>query len=472
MESTENENESIQTVEIIKQPGQTLGFYIREGNGVDRTSGVFISRIANGSVVARNGLLRVNDEILSVNSVNVTHMSLDDVVILMSIAKCLVLTVRFQQPHTLNAIVSNAEEQDQDAVGIGRNQQPVVVLKSGFANSFSGMTIEDRSPDDLTVVDSARYGHRTLPSQTMYGTGMRNGRFRSPGNSGSDPMLDPYFHQKGMHDLQRSGKALLEQGTSGLSRMMYGDPPGRAYDSYPGLEYDPQSFEKVVRTGSGKHVYSSPRASQRHLDYASDTDVTYHPCRTPFEQLMSRCNPYKGGSLSSGHGFPDRATRSHNGAVPSHYINGNEQYSSDSEIMTHYHRSSRGAGRMTSRPSGDQQLSRRVEGSEIFYSLPHKGRDEYRDYQHQLSLQSDLSHRGHVSQPKPAGNELSLVLKFFVEYDISCTCTHFHTQTCINKLTNTLTQGHTCTHKHKYAHTGTHVLTEEHRSVCGSFFIF
>lgn len=404
MESTENESESIQTVEIIKQPGQTLGFYIREGNGVDHTTGVFISRIANGSVVARNGLLRVNDEILSVNSVDVTHMSLDDVVILMSIAKCLVLTVRFQKPHTLNAIISSAEAQEQDGSS-GRNQQPVVVLKSGFANSFSGMAIEDRSPDELTVADSARYGHRTLPSQTMYGTGTRNGRFRSPGNSGSDPMLDPVFIPKGVHELQRSGKPFLEQGT----RMMYGDPQGRAYDSYPELEHDPQSFERVLRAGSGKNVYSSPRAQQRHVDYASDTDVTYHPCKTPFEQLMSRCNPYRGGSLNSSHGFPDRSTRSHNGGIPSHYINGNEQYSSDSEIVTHYHRSPRGGGRMASRPSGDQTLSRRVEGGEVFYSLPHKGRDEYRDYQHQLSLQNDLSRRGQVPRPKPAGDQLYLV---------------------------------------------------------------
>ncbi|GBP70492.1 Rho GTPase-activating protein 100F [Eumeta japonica] len=84
----------VQLVEIVKRPGQTLGLYIREGDGGARADGVFISRIALESAVYNSGCLKVGDEILAVNLVDVRRMSLDDVVIIMSIPRRLLLCTR------------------------------------------------------------------------------------------------------------------------------------------------------------------------------------------------------------------------------------------------------------------------------------------------------------------------------------------------------------------------------------------
>ncbi|XP_031776722.1 rho GTPase-activating protein 100F isoform X3 [Nasonia vitripennis] len=145
----------IHFVEIIKRPGQTLGLYIREGNGVDRNDGVFISRIALETAVYNSGCLKVGDEILAVNLVDVTHMSLDDVVIIMSIPRRLVLAIR-HGPHQL---VSHSRQNEHKA-------PPVVVIKK---------ELNEDENDHVTsnhIRDSNRRrgdGREMLPSRSKLG---------------------------------------------------------------------------------------------------------------------------------------------------------------------------------------------------------------------------------------------------------------------------------------------------------------
>ena len=143
----------LQTVEILKRPGQTLGFYIREGNGSDRNDGVFISRIAPGSVVENNGLLKVGDEILVVNSVDVTKISLDDVVILMSIPKRLVLQIRTRrgQNSKNNSCPSLCTIEQEEP-------NPVVVLKNRCrSSSATAVEMTDKCPDEFIMPAGAEH---------------------------------------------------------------------------------------------------------------------------------------------------------------------------------------------------------------------------------------------------------------------------------------------------------------------------
>ncbi|XP_055848177.1 rho GTPase-activating protein 100F isoform X2 [Episyrphus balteatus] len=172
---------TVQLVEIVKRPGQTLGLYIREGNGADRTDGVFISRIALESAVYNSGCLRVGDEILAVNLVDVTHMSLDDVVIIMSIPRRLVLAIRQRRgargtsspgPPTL----SRPEQKP----------PPVVVIKRDLRDE--DLDDADRMPRSRSSRER-RDGREMTESRSRLGLGLNN-------YSPQSEQLDLYYNTR------------------------------------------------------------------------------------------------------------------------------------------------------------------------------------------------------------------------------------------------------------------------------------
>ena len=163
----------MQFVEVIKRPGQTLGLYIRDGNDPLYPEGVYINRIALESPVYQSGCLRVGDEILAINMVDVQRMSLDDVVIIMSIPRRLILTIRSRPlnstvDHMLpganrvygaagaagaqgsegyyDTVASDIYSRVEDALGGrggGRSSKPVVVLKQSLEDEEVAAAAEE-----------------------------------------------------------------------------------------------------------------------------------------------------------------------------------------------------------------------------------------------------------------------------------------------------------------------------------------
>ena len=86
------------TIDLPHKPGDPLGFLIRQGDGWSRTDGIFISRLVLGTDVDNFELLRVGDEIIRVNKVDVRGMNVEDVSALMQMAKRLIITVKVLTP--------------------------------------------------------------------------------------------------------------------------------------------------------------------------------------------------------------------------------------------------------------------------------------------------------------------------------------------------------------------------------------
>lgn len=93
--------DNIGIVEIVKSPGQPLGFSLRESNGsqFEKPGGIFVSRLTAGGVAEQNSLLRAGDEILEINNVTVHGYKLSDVVAMIQLPRKLALKVRFRGSH-------------------------------------------------------------------------------------------------------------------------------------------------------------------------------------------------------------------------------------------------------------------------------------------------------------------------------------------------------------------------------------
>ncbi|XP_045515888.1 rho GTPase-activating protein 100F [Pieris brassicae] len=262
--SLQDSRHVVQLVEIVKRPGQTLGLYIREGDGGARTDGVFISRIALESAVYNSGCLKVGDEILAVNLVDVRRMSLDDVVIIMSIPRRLLLCTRQRKGKSGPGSPSMPRTE--------HKPPPVVVLKRDCRDD------DDRDRDR---VDGLYSQHGTLRSSggvRPVGDGREErSRLQLGGLSPDSTPLDLYYNSRPPSDhstwsYRPPPPVITEQPKSAATHFV---PYERSYPNtleslaekvhsfYPGEGGSTRFGGRVPRSGSEQQL---PRA-ETHSDF-------------------------------------------------------------------------------------------------------------------------------------------------------------------------------------------------------------
>ena len=80
------------TIDLDKKCGDTTGVFLRQGDGFDRDSGIFVSRLEMGSAAETMGM-HVGDEVIKVNGVDVTLAEIARVEMLMSVVDIVALTI-------------------------------------------------------------------------------------------------------------------------------------------------------------------------------------------------------------------------------------------------------------------------------------------------------------------------------------------------------------------------------------------
>eukprot|EP01136_Pigoraptor_vietnamica_P010529 Opistho-1_new@48258 len=159
---TAAEADGTKRVAIVRPPtGGLLGMYIREGNGAERVSGIFVSRLLPGSRADSCGDVSVGDEIVEVNGASTAGRSLDEVTaMLKSAAGDLVLRVRpcasASTPVSSGACTPSIELPGDTAVG---------VRSSADAESASRPESLLDSGDEADLAASPPQMHRRLSSR-------------------------------------------------------------------------------------------------------------------------------------------------------------------------------------------------------------------------------------------------------------------------------------------------------------------
>lgn len=180
------------TIELRRKPGETLGFYIRQGDGWEREQGIFVSRVVLGTDVDVFELLRVGDEIIRVNKVDVRTMTIQDVSALMQMTRRLILTVKVLTPVTAMAAKRLAMNKDNNIQGLKSLSPRTPRPSRSEASVDSASNSSRQSPDRRVSSDRRLSNTSSLSHQANYKVAnLVIGKNRDAMNTGNPQSLTP-----------------------------------------------------------------------------------------------------------------------------------------------------------------------------------------------------------------------------------------------------------------------------------------
>ena len=145
-----------------------LDFYIRQGDGWEREQGIFVSRVVLGTDVDVFELLRVGDEIIRVNKVDVRTMTIQDVSALMQMTRRLILTVKVLTPVTAMAVKRLAMNKDNNIQGLKSLSPRTSRPSRSEASMDSASNSSRQSPDRRVSSDRRLSNTSSLSHQANY----------------------------------------------------------------------------------------------------------------------------------------------------------------------------------------------------------------------------------------------------------------------------------------------------------------
>ena len=285
----------IRKIEITKVPGQGLGFFIKKGNGFDRKSGVFISRVSLGSILDAYGLLHTGDEVLEVNKVNLRGFQLEDVALMMQIPDKLLLTTKSRIAINNRQKSPRYNDQKQSRRSRDAKQHEPLVKQLSLPRENRHYSFDDEESNRLikSLTCSSKSPNMNIYSTKSHNPDMHNSRSKTlgaqdlqrPGKSSSPVKIQPFSFLEGPDNgidaagWDRDPQEVPSKATKSPRRLP--TPPSTSVRKIPNLSVEEQEMDNnnskqpIVPTSPSSAAFKRAELYRvQPIDHEVETDVS------------------------------------------------------------------------------------------------------------------------------------------------------------------------------------------------------